>query len=74
MNRDKKLRAVSVSCTNDGDEYWTVGRDDVTAIEWSSMPGQYIDLPTISVFRNGQLASEHPFANILGVYYEFENK
>jgi hypothetical protein len=68
MSREP-IKAVHVSSNNDGDEYYEVGRNDVTVIEWDGMNGHMATLDTIKVFNSGQLHSEHPFCNVLGVYY-----
>lgn len=63
------LKAVHVSSTNDGDEYYEVGRFGVSAIRWGANMGHRPPLTTVRVFKDGALHSEHPFANVLGVYY-----
>ena len=63
------LRAVFVGAIDDGDEYYVVGNDGVTAIEWGEMPGLHCMLPTVCVLKDGQLHSEHPFVYVRSVYY-----
>jgi hypothetical protein len=63
----EKIRAVQVD--NHGQEYHEVGKVGVTSIEWGSMNGLHCDLPTVVVFKDGSRWSEHPFANVSGVYY-----
>ena len=64
------LKAVHVSANNDGDEYYGVGYGDVTAIEWGVTNGSLAKIQTIRVFKNGHLHSEHPFPNVLGVFFD----
>lgn len=66
----KPLQAVHVSATNDGDEYHKVGYLEVTAIEWGWTSGSMAAIQTVQVFKKGSLHSEHPFPNVLGVYYD----
>lgn len=65
----KPLRAVSVAETNNGGEYHEVGHNRVTAITWSERPGEMAMVPTIVVWRDGKMFSEHPFSSVLGVYF-----
>lgn len=55
---------------HDRTEYYHVGDDNVTSIEWHSQPGHMTAIPTIRVFRHGVPHSEHPFHNVLGVYFD----
>ncbi len=64
------LKAVHVSANNDGDEYYAVGFADVTAIKWDWANGSGAAIQTVQVFKNGHLHSEHPFPNVLSVYYD----
>ncbi len=64
------INAVSVAETDNGGEYYKVGYADVTAIEWSVTNGSLAEIQTIRVFKNGHLHSEHPFTNVLGVFYD----
>ena len=64
------LYAVSVAETNNGSEYHHVGRNDVTAVLWGEQAGHMAMLPTIQVFKNDKLFSEHPFTSVPGVYFE----
>lgn len=66
---DEKLRAVTVSEWADGGEHYSVGKNGVTAIEWGWSNGHMAALPTVKVFKNGIIHSEHPFSSVLGVYY-----
>lgn len=66
------LVGVSVANTDNGEEYYRVGFDDVTAVEWGTTRGLHCDLPTVRVYRRGKPWSEHPFHNVIGVYYEKE--
>lgn len=63
------LQAVSVSETNNGEEFYRVGFAGVTKIEWSETSGHMASLLTIQVWKDNKLHSEHPFSNVLGVYY-----
>ena len=64
------LKAVHVSFYQDHDEYYEIGRNGVTSIEWGSInDGHMASLDTVRVFLNGHLHSEHVFSNVLGVYY-----
>lgn len=63
------LRSVTVSEFEGGGETYTVGYGGVTAIDWGSTSGHMAELKTVLVYKNGALHSEHPFANVLGVYY-----
>ncbi len=47
-------------------EHYEEGRAEVTAVEWGYRDGHL----TIKVFKNDQLHSEHPFAQVKGVYYK----
>ena len=67
---EKALIAVHVSCNQDGDEYHKVGFGDVTAVKWGLTSGHMAVLQTVQVFKDGKLFSEHPFSNVLGVYYD----
>ncbi|NIA72455.1 hypothetical protein HBA54_28100 [Pelagibius litoralis] len=83
--RQEALKAVHVATTPDGDEYYEVGRGGVTSIEWGGVTsiewggvtsiewggisGHMAELDTVRVFVNGQLSSEHPFCNCLGVFF-----
>ncbi len=62
--------AVHVTATDNGDEYYKVGFGDVTGIEWGWTSGSMAAIQTIRVFKNGHLHSEHPFPNVLSVYYD----
>lgn len=73
MQSNPPLKAVHVACNNDGDEFYQIGTD-VTSIEWGETNGHMAPLATIRVFKGGQLHSEHPFCNVLGVYYQREAK
>ena len=64
------LIAVQIFCTDDGDEFYKVGFNDVTAIEWNQTNGSMAAIRTIRVFKNNHLHSEHPFPNVLSVYYD----
>lgn len=67
--RTEKLNAVSVCSTNDGDEYYEVGKNEVTEIKWSGTNGHMAPLDTVQVYKNGRLYSEHVFTQVLGVYF-----
>lgn len=67
--RTEKLRALNVSETDNGSEFYEVGRGGVTAIEWGEVCGHMAPLDTVRVFRDGKLHSEHAFSNCLGVYF-----
>lgn len=67
--RTEKLRAVSVVTIEAGQEYYEIGKLDVTAIEWGEIYGHMALLDTVRVFKGGKLHSEHPFANCEGVYF-----
>lgn len=71
-NQTKELKALSVWYSNDGEgqEYFEVGKYNVTAIGWGTTSGPYCDLKTVRVFIDGNLSSEFPFANTVGVYYK----
>ena len=69
---EKKLRAVFVDSNNDGDEYYEVGKNDVTSIEWGWTNGDNAALQTIVVHKGNRMHSEHCFSNVLGVYYAEE--
>ena len=82
-NCREPLCAVSVNETDNGGEYYAVGCEwhggakkgqIVTAIEWSAQNGHMAEIPTIQVFINGALHSEHPFHNVQGVYYAASEK
>lgn len=64
------LKAVSVCATNDGDEFYEVGKNGVTAVEWGSSNGHMASLATVRVFKDGRPHSEHPFSSVLGVYFK----
>lgn len=64
------INAVQVFATDESDEYYKVGFSDVTAIEWNVTNGSLAEIQTIRVFKNGHLHSEHPFPNVLSVYYD----
>ena len=64
------INAVHVTATDNGDEYYKVGFGDVTAIEWGVTNGSLAEIQTVRVFKNGHLHSEHPFPNVLSVYYD----
>lgn len=64
-----ELKAVHVACNQDGDEYYSVGYAGVTDIKWSRTEGHMGWLRTVCVYINGELSSEHPFTNCLGVHY-----
>ena len=67
---EKALEAVHVYNTQDDNgEYYKVGFGDVTEIKWSWSSGHMAELQTVQVFKVGKLFSEHPFSNVLGVYY-----
>lgn len=66
---NQSLRAIQVFACEGADEYYEVGRNNVTAIEWGSTNGHMAPLATVKVYRDGNLHSEHPFCNVLGVYY-----
>lgn len=70
MTANRPLKAVSVAVFGENDEYYRVGFADVTAVEWHEQAGHMSMIPTIRVFINDKLHSEHPFHNILGVYYD----
>lgn len=70
--RTENLRAVFVNATNDGSEYYEVGRDAVSAVEWGQINGHMARLDTVRVFKAGKLHSEHPFSNCLSVYFADE--
>ena len=63
------INAVSVTETETSDEYYKVGHNDVTAIEWGTTNGSLAEIKTIRVFKKGVPFSEHPFPNVLSVYY-----
>lgn len=63
------LKGVSVFEIEGNSEFYFVGIDGITAVEWHEQPGHMAMLPTIRVYRDGKLHSEHPFHNVLGVYY-----
>lgn len=63
------LKSVYVCEDVDGIEHYEVGKNDVTAVEWHSQNGHMAAIPTIRVFVGGKLHSEHPFHNLIGVYY-----
>ena len=67
--RTEKLRALNVSVSDNGDEFYEVGRGDITAIEWGEVCGHMALLDTVRVFKDGKLHSEHVFSNCLGVYF-----
>lgn len=67
-----RLIAVSVSETNHGSEFYEVGKNNVSSIEWGSTDGHMAALATVRVFKDGALSSEHPFSNVLGVYYDLK--
>lgn len=64
------LKAVFVSHTPDGEEYYEEGRNDVSSVEWHEQPGHMAAIPTIRVFKDGKLHSEHSFHVVQGVYYK----
>ena len=66
---DLKLRAVLVCAFNEGSEFHEVGFNKVTKIEWGSFNGHMAALPSVRVYKGEALYSEHPFSNVLGVYY-----
>lgn len=65
----RPLNAVSISETDNGGEYYQVGKNGVTKIGWSTTSGHMAALQTIQVFKGEDLHSEHLFVNVLGVYY-----
>jgi hypothetical protein len=67
--RTEKLDAVCVKTTETSQEYYRVGFMDVTAVEWGRVLGHMDWLDTVRVFKNGELHSEHLFANVEGVYF-----
>lgn len=67
--KNKPLCAVNVSESEDGSEYYAVGRSGITAITWGETCGSMAALLTVQVWKNDALHSEHPFINVLGVYY-----
>lgn len=69
MTNEQPLVALNVSSDNNGEEYYVIGRNGVTAIEWGSTNGHMAALATVRVFKGGVLSSEHPFCNVFGVYY-----
>ena len=64
------LIAVHVASNNDGDEYYCVGTNGVTAIEWSKTNGHHAHLLTVQVHRGDHLSAEFIYANVLGVTYD----
>lgn len=64
------INAVHVCATDYVNESHKVGDDDVTAIEWGVTNGSMAEIQTVRVFKNGHLHSEHPFPNVLSVYYD----
>lgn len=66
---DAPLKSVHIGMGETWNYEFTVGLDGVTAIEWGSMNGHMAPLPTVRVFKNGQLHSEHPFCNCIGVEF-----
>lgn len=64
------INAVHVFETNEVSEYYKVGFADVTGIEWGRTNGSMAAIQTVQVFKNGHLHSEHPFPNVLSVYYD----
>jgi hypothetical protein len=50
-------------------EYYRVGEEGVTKLEWGFFPGPHCNLPSVRVYRLGSLFSEHPFGSVLGVYF-----
>ena len=65
----KPLRMVNVVDREGCEEFYSVGKDNVTAIEWGTQNGHMAAIPTVRVFKDGKLLSEHPFHNVLGVYF-----
>ena len=64
------LKAVHVVSDDSGDEYYEVGKRDVTDVRWGETSGHMFFLKTIIVYRNGKPHSEHIFSNVVGVYYK----
>ena len=70
--RTEKLQSVSVFENENQSEYYEVGKNDVTAIEWGEVCGHMAMIDTVRVFKNGAIYSEHPFTSCLGVCFEKE--
>ena len=66
------IKAVSVCETNNGSTYFAIGYDGIDRIEWNMREGDYSYAPSIVVFKNGKLHSEHFMSQVLGVYYSDE--
>lgn len=63
------LKGVFVAATYSGSEAHHIGLQDVTDVQWHEECGQMGMVPTIRVYKDDELFSEHPFSNVLGVYY-----
>lgn len=67
--RQEHIFAVQVCTTDDGTEFYGVGFDGCSSVEWGEIPGPNGVLSTVRVFHEGVLTSEHPLSNVTGVYF-----
>ena len=67
--RTEKLKSVCVTDFETGAEVYSIGNNDVTAIEWGEVSGHMSMIDTVRVFKNGVLFSEHPLTSCKGVYF-----
>lgn len=72
MPANLPLVAVTVSSREDEQEHYAIGAAGVTAVVWHEQSGHMAMIPTVRVYVQGALYSEHPFHNIVGVYYDKE--
>lgn len=63
------LSGVTVVEVEGCSEDYQVNHNGVTSIQWHQRHGSMAAYPTILVYVRGKLHSEHPFHNVLGVYY-----